>query len=74
MRTTVALAFAFALALPMLAPPASAGIDWFPVCHDKDVRAGGVWVHVGVDCERGVWVEECLANGCRRHSLAEILS
>lgn len=61
--------------LALLAPTAVAGIDTFPVCHDKDVRGAGVWVHVGVDCYPGVWVEVCKpTGGCARYDLADLVS
>lgn len=68
----VLIVAAFAM---LLAPTAVAGLDTFPVCHDKDVRAAGVWVHVGVDCDRGVWVEVCKpTGGCNRYTLEDIVS
>lgn len=57
------------LAAPLLlAPAASAGPQWLPVCKDKDVRVGPhVWLHVGVDCYPGLWVEVCPpGHECRR--------
>ena len=58
------------LAAPvLLAPAAQAGIEWLPVCKDKDVRVGPyVWLHVGVDCYPGVWLQVCPSGGedCER--------
>lgn len=46
--------------LSVALPSAAAGPDTFPVCKDKDVRAGPyAHLHVGVDCEPGVYAVVC---------------
>ena len=67
-----AVLFAALVLLPLvLVPAAEAGIQWLPVCKDKDVRAGEVvHAHVGVDCYPGVWVDVCVPDqGCTRVDL-----
>lgn len=62
------LIVALLLAAPALAATGAAGPQWLPVCKDKDFHVGPyVWLHVGVDCEPGVWVEVCPPGlECRR--------
>lgn len=69
------LAVVLLLVPTLLAAPAEAGPEWFPYCKDKDVRAGPVAAHVGVDCEPGVYVDVCPpGERCRRVDLSALLA
>ena len=68
MRTLLVVAL---LAVPLLlAPAAVAGIEWLPYCKDKEVNAGVVNVHVGVDCSDERYVEVCVpGQACARYDV-----
>lgn len=71
MRTAVLVSLAL-LATALALPAAEAGPNTFPVCHDRDVNGILVKVHVGLDCEPGVWVDVCPpgASTCQRYEAA----
>lgn len=75
MRT--ALLAALLVAPLVLAPTALASIQWMPVCHDKEVTVARTTVHVGVDCERGIWISHCPPVGdgpCRFIAVEDLLA
>ena len=63
MRLAILLTLSLLATAVALAPAASAGPEWLPVCKDKDVRAANTHVHVGVDCYPGIWISHCPAVG-----------
>lgn len=68
------LLVATALLAISLAAPAVAEPQWLPVCKDKDFRVGPyVWVHVGIDCYPGVWVQVCApGQPCRVYDVGTL--